>query len=189
MQKATIEFENSRSLWKSTKTKTSKLKNRKIQLSSSALNWQHPRFHASTASASAQPRNPKSTKPGSLAILNAEMLLPWNRHSCVLIAHSCRLRSAFYWFAEFCHSRRLSHFAASFIVTCAEASTDKSCKKITNINQSLKFEMGLATGGRERPSHTKQKRDARHRLCLFRIVEMILPQVHLRKPCYDFSFL
>jgi hypothetical protein len=25
--------------------------------------------------------------------------------------------------------------------------------------------------------------------CLFRVVSMILPQVHLRKPCYDFSFL
>ena len=26
-------------------------------------------------------------------------------------------------------------------------------------------------------------------LCVLNVVEMILPQVHLRKPCYDFSFL
>ena len=42
----------------------------------------------------------------------------------------CSMRSAFYWFAEFCHSQRLSHFAASFIVTRAEGSIAKSCKKI-----------------------------------------------------------
>ena len=40
----------------------------------------------------------------------------------------CSMRSAFYWFAEFCHSQRLSHFAASFIVTRAEGSIAKSCK-------------------------------------------------------------
>ena len=41
----------------------------------------------------------------------------------------CSMRSAFYWFAEFCHSQRLSHFAASFIVTRAEGSIAKSCKR------------------------------------------------------------
>ena len=40
----------------------------------------------------------------------------------------CSMRSAFYWFAEFCHSQRLSHFAASFIVTRAEGSIAKNCK-------------------------------------------------------------
>ena len=42
----------------------------------------------------------------------------------------CSMRSAFYWFAEFCHSQSLSHFAASFIVTRAEGSIAKSCNRI-----------------------------------------------------------
>ena len=45
----------------------------------------------------------------------------------------CSMRSAFYWFAEFCHSQCLSHFAASFIVTWAETSIAKSCKIFTNL--------------------------------------------------------
>ena len=40
------------------------------------------------------------------------------------------MRSAFSWFSEFCHSRRLSHFAASFIVTRAEASIAENCDRI-----------------------------------------------------------
>ena len=44
------------------------------------------------------------------------------------VTKQCSMRSAFFWFAEFCHSRRLSHFAASFIVTRAEASIAKSCE-------------------------------------------------------------
>ena len=47
----------------------------------------------------------------------------------------CSMRSAFYWFAEFCHSQRLSHFAASFIVTRAEGSIAKSCKNRCYIQQ------------------------------------------------------
>ena len=37
------------------------------------------------------------------------------------------MRSTFSWFAEFCHSQRLSHLAASFIVAWAETSIAKSC--------------------------------------------------------------
>ena len=47
----------------------------------------------------------------------------------------CSMRSAFYWFAEFCHSQRLSHFAASFIVTRAEGSIAKSCKNRSYIQR------------------------------------------------------
>ena len=57
----------------------------------------------------------------------------------------CSMRSAFYWFAEFCHSQRLSHFAASFIVTRAEGSIAKSCKNKCSYN-SKKFQMLLKTG-------------------------------------------
>ena len=46
----------------------------------------------------------------------------------------CSMRSAFYWFAEFCHSQRLSHFAASFIVTRAEGSIAKNCKNKSSYN-------------------------------------------------------
>ena len=45
---------------------------------------------------------------------------------------------------------------------------------------------------RRRLSFVKSERDSRasesHRFVLFFVV-MILPQVHLRKPCYDFTFL
>ena len=46
------------------------------------------------------------------------------------ITWKCSMRSAFSWFSEFCHSRRLSHFAASFIVTRAEASIAENCDRI-----------------------------------------------------------
>ena len=45
------------------------------------------------------------------------------------VTWKCSMRSAFCWFAEFCHSQSLSHFAASFIVAWAETSIAKSCKK------------------------------------------------------------
>ena len=52
------------------------------------------------------------------------------------VTWKCSMRSAFYWFAEFCHSQSLSHFAASFIVAWAETSIAKSCKEKKN---ELKF--------------------------------------------------
>ena len=60
----------------------------------------------------------------------------------------CSMRSAFYWFAEFCHSQSLSHFAASFIVTRAEGSIAKSCKKIlaTTKKNSRKDVLCLSVG-------------------------------------------
>ena len=57
----------------------------------------------------------------------------------------CSMRSAFYWFAEFCHSQRLSHFAASFIVTRAEGSIAKNCKNKSWYN-SKRFQMLFKTG-------------------------------------------
>ena len=44
------------------------------------------------------------------------------------------MRSAFYWFAEFCQSQCLSHFAASFIDTRAEGSIAESCKEEISYN-------------------------------------------------------
>ena len=57
----------------------------------------------------------------------------------------CSMRSAFYWFAEFCHSQRLSHFAASFIVTRAEGSIAKNCKNKSSYNLK-KFQMLFRIG-------------------------------------------
>ena len=56
-------------------------------------------------------------------------LSPWNRHTSRQ-ARKCSMRSEIYWFAEFCQSQCLSHLAASFIVTRAEASIAKSCDRI-----------------------------------------------------------
>ena len=115
------------------------------------------------------------------------------------------MRSAFYWFSEFCQSRRLSQFAASFIVTRAEASIAKSCdltylailaKHVDNGLQRVRDwwqannygGLPLATHEFNRGYYTTHELTVRFRV--FRIfVEMILPQVHLRKPCYDFYFL
>ena len=57
------------------------------------------------------------------------------------ITWKCSMRSAFSWFSEFCHSRRLSHFAASFIDTRAEGSIAKSCKRISKNPQTKKKEI------------------------------------------------
>ena len=43
--------------------------------------------------------------------------------------------------------------------------------------------------GSDEPSHRDAKRSRVRRSVLVRVSTMILPQVHLRKPCYDFSFL
>ena len=56
-------------------------------------------------------------------------LSPWNRHT-FRRARKCSMRSEIYWFAEFCQSQCLSHLAASFIVTRAEASIAKSCDRM-----------------------------------------------------------
>ena len=44
------------------------------------------------------------------------------------MTQKCSMRSAFYWFAEFCQSQCLSHFAASFIDIRAEGSIAMCCE-------------------------------------------------------------
>ena len=74
------------------------------------------------------------------------------------------MRSAFYWFAEFCHSQCLSHFAASFIVTRAEASIAKSCgfrienffKKILELKKGWnEAEVPTPAGDNNEPLHSE----------------------------------
>ena len=73
------------------------------------------------------------------------------------VTWKCSMRSAFYWFTEFCHSQGLSHFAASFIVTRAEASIAKSCEIIFQCQIRVtildRVDKGLTTGAnRESPA-------------------------------------
>ena len=118
-----------------------------------------------------------------------------------------RMRSKIYWFSEFCNSQCLSHFAASFIVIQAKTSVAESC--ITDIHKMTDSIMAVAhcntaVGGRARRilpvrSPLPLKLDVRQNPTFnftsgnpqirYDFVRMILPQVHLRKPCYDFSFL
>ena len=97
-----------------------------------------------------------------------------------------RMRSESFSFSEICNSRCLAQFAASFNdprakafvvardrkhrIHCNEIATSTSWKKFLMIKQKA-----LYGAWRVRIEHI--------------FVRMILPQVHLRKPCYDFSFL
>ena len=112
---------------------------------------------------------------------------------------------------EFCNSQCLSHFAAPFIVARTETSIAKSCKLFMAFSvdgiwkQIIIFSMSSqwmwTTMSAFRPTHHSWvSARAPIRLSLNRLhkrihklltecVRMILPQVHLRKPCYDFSFL
>ena len=62
------------------------------------------------------------------------------------------MRSAFSWFAEFCHSQRLSHFAASFIVVRAETSIAKSCEKLF-VSDDFEIRKRLEWRRAEAPQH------------------------------------
>ena len=99
------------------------------------LIWRNPKFHASM-----EHRGPKHWRTttrssgGSVETsqIPLEAFLRYRPEVDILpgVTRKCSMRSAFSWFSEFCHSRRLSHFAASFIVTRAEASIAKSCERI-----------------------------------------------------------
>ena len=129
------------------------------------------------------------------------------------------LRSKIWWFTEFCNSHYVSHFAAFFIVARTEISVANSCtglrkKKKTSRDPPsffhwLQFEVerfcwiqkGLppfwSTTDKQpwsRPSPSPRVKAPVAKLWSSQRVDcdimlMILPQVHLRKPCYDFYFL
>ena len=131
------------------------------------------------------------------------------------ISRKRSIRSRNYWFTEFCNSQCLSHFAAPFIVVRAETSVAENCMQcmhvwnhagsIISANARLTIWQAekredspvLASPTPELPGVEKNafcqpQRGTSHGMvhsCLNRCVRMILPQVHLRKPCYDFSFL
>ena len=125
------------------------------------------------------------------------------------ISRERSIRSNPYWFTEFCNSQCSSHFAAPFIVVRAETSVAESCnnervvsnrcrsydwRKLQEFRDTRQQAQSLlplrfcATAlmlspPPRRPSHKVVQCESSG------CVRMILPQVHLRKPCYDFSFL
>ena len=131
------------------------------------------------------------------------------------ISRKRSIRSSPYWFTEFCNSQCLSHFAAPFIVVRAETSVAESCNRrcvwmttMTKFRQCFKFKQTPDSRNRLRrrsepgplpsslcmgesilsPSPPRASQTLVHGESIG-CVRMILPQVHLRKPCYDFSFL
>ena len=133
------------------------------------------------------------------------------------ISRERSIRSNPYWFTEFCNSQCSSHFAAPFIVVRAETSVAESCNANMSCGQPLLgvcfdklTEFKDTHGSRRKKGRRPDQGPLPSRICpgasmlspsphrLSRkfvhnessgCVRMILPQVHLRKPCYDFSFL
>ncbi len=130
-----------------------------------------------------------------------------------------KVRSKIRWFTEFCNSHYVSHFAAFFIDARAKRSIVESCFYdyfFTNNpldafqwHHSIKCEMKEYIGTRppgggfrvptgcaqgvwwklwivSRSAQCPLERGQQHPQITS---VMILPQVHLRKPCYDFYFL
>ena len=127
------------------------------------------------------------------------------------ISQKHNMRSSPCRFTEFCNSQCLSHFAAPFIVVRTETSIAESCElhMAIAINRMLhqatcdmqwqweRTGMLLFIPSAPPPARTcmgSKKHPHTHLTeeftrVLLEHVRMILPQVHLRKPCYDFSFL
>ena len=125
------------------------------------------------------------------------------------ISQKHNMCSSPYRLTEFCNSQCLSHFAAPFIIARTETSIVENCKlflttafEYFNIN----FVWMTAVVGMNKYvfhfvqpiTHWYLQELQRLSPSRFHIkiemncsnyVRMILPQVHLRKPCYDFPFL
>ena len=107
-----------------------------------------------------------------------------------------KVRSKIRWFTEFCNSHYLSHFAAFFIDARAKRSVVKSFisyNKTTfvTIMFSIKVDASIQqfTGVMDRITNSVTCWHIRTEATDDLNSIMILPQVHLRKPCYDFYFL
>ena len=123
---------------------------------------------------------------------------PWN-------TKGRNVRSKIRWFTEFCNSHYVSHFAAFFI----DARTKRSVVESFDLFKILTQTTGLITrvwfnsGGRSPGTNPQRLETERSRQSNKVVLTtkgwrsgaehpyslMILPQVHLRKPCYDFYFL
>ena len=127
------------------------------------------------------------------------------------ISQKHNMRSSPCRFTEFCNSQCLSHFAAPFIVVRTETSIAESCElHMANASNRRLHQSDLrmqwqwertgmlfiphnpppASTCMENPNvHPHTDFTEEFTRVLLEHVRMILPQVHLRKPCYDFSFL
>ena len=126
------------------------------------------------------------------------------------VSRERNLRSKIRWFTEFCNSHYLSQLATFVIEARTKRFTVRSCHsvkfstRVAKINWTfhcgLKCKIYEHVRGRvpfERPiwdaSATPHDRDNSQWFSTLAEASekavMILPQVHLRKPCYDFSFL
>ena len=128
--------------------------------------------------------------------------------------HGCNVRSKIWWFTESCNSHYVSHFAAFFIVQGAKRSIVKRYGLFKLQHEVAKYltylvlvkgvlwepPLVLAAKTHNTKSFTKyvsEKTIRNDAMCFCKrkftsrmwVMLMILPQVHLRKPCYDFSFL
>lgn len=124
------------------------------------------------------------------------------------ISQKNNMRSGSCWFTEFCNSQCLSHFAAPFNTARAETFIAESCecfirKQWTVSKRMHQMVAPVAQVSRDQPVRDTGREPAKecqinnprvapHRklhMDAVTFARMILPQVHLRKPCYDFSFL
>ena len=127
------------------------------------------------------------------------------------ISQKHNMRSSPCRFTEFCNSQCLSHFAAPFIVVRTETSIAESCelhmanasnRRLHQSDLRMQWQWERAgmlfiphnpppastcMGNPNVHPHTRLTEEFTR--VLLEHVRMILPQVHLRKPCYDFSFL
>ena len=113
------------------------------------------------------------------------------------ISQSYTMRSNSHWFTEICNSQCVSHFAASLIATWAKTFITDACNVTSAVSDILKpwskkppagqvLELGYKYRQLQMqlPIQNPQIRIVNNRW----FVQMILPQVHLQKPCYDFCF-
>ena len=127
------------------------------------------------------------------------------------ISQKHNMCSSPYRLTEICNSQCLSHFAAPFIVARTETFIAESCElhmaiAINRMLHQMTCDMqwqweqtGMffipsnpppASTCMENPNvHPHTDFTEEFTRVLLGHVRMILPQVHLRKPCYDFSFL
>ena len=119
------------------------------------------------------------------------------------VSQKHRIHSKSYWFTETCNSQCLLHFAAPFMVVQAETSIAENVflfvVTIKSILQQCLTELQQLFGHAKIAAASNFRAEAEVSACPKlthachlqhqKSTRMILPQVHLRKPCYDFSFL
>ena len=121
------------------------------------------------------------------------------------ISRRCKLRSNIYWLTEFCNSQCISHFAAFFIINWAKTFIAKThfAVQLEVRNKMYKWKVQSHSSMKclllqAMPPSSKWTEPTKENhpqltksleINVVRNVQMILPQVHLQKPCYDFSFL